>query len=82
MKQVLLIKSVYEGADSASSSQGGYELSNLKARPEKGIETEVLGAYYRRYRKQFHLTKVDYRADQMFESVIAALSEQENLRKT
>lgn len=75
--------------------QGDYALPNLKVQPEKEIEIGVWGQRYRRYLKQNHriryynlltagtlgehLTEVDQQAEQMFQSLVAALSKQENV---
>ena len=89
------MKSIYEEADGTYTRQGDYELPNLKVSPEKEIEIGVWGQRYRRYLKQYHkiryynlltagtlnehLAEVDQQAERMFQSVVAALSEQENV---
>ena len=89
------MKSIYEQADGTYTRQGDYELPNLKVPPEKEIEIGVWGQRYRRYLKQYHkiryynlltagtlnehLTEVDQQAERMFQSLVSAFSEQENV---
>ena len=89
------MKSIYEEAGGTYTRQGDYELPDLKAQPEKEIEIGVWGQRYRRYLKQYHkiryynlltsgtlnghLAEVDQQADRMFQSLVSALSEQENV---
>ena len=89
------MKNIYEEADGTYTRQGDYELPNLKVSPEKETEIGVWGQRYRRYLKQYHkiryynlltagtlnehLAEVDQQAERMFQSVVAALSEQENV---
>ena len=89
------MKSIYEKTGGTYTRQGDYELPNLKISPEKEIEIGVWGQRYRRYLKQYHkiryynlltagtlnehLAEMDQQAERMFQSVVAALSEQENV---
>lgn len=89
------MKSIYEKTGGTYTQQGDYELPNLKVSPEKEIEIGVWGQRYRRYLKQYHkiryynlltagtlnehLAEMDQQAERMFQSVVAALSEQENV---
>ncbi|MEF2796152.1 MAG: TnpV protein [Hydrogeniiclostridium sp.] len=89
------MKSIYEQADGTYTRQGDYELPNLKVPPEKEIEIGVWGQRCRRYLKQYHkiryynlltagtlnehLTEVDQQAERMFQSLVSAFSEQENV---
>lgn len=89
------MKSIYEKAGGTYTRQGDYELPNLIISPEKEIEIGVWGQRYRRHLKQHHriryynlltagtlnehLTEVDQQAEQMFRSLVSALSEQENV---
>ena len=89
------MKNIYEEAGGTHQRQGDYELPNLKVPPEKEIEIGVWGQRYRRYLKQHHriryynlltavtlnehLSEVDQRAERMFQSLVSALSEQENV---
>lgn len=89
------MKSIYEKAGGTYTRQGDYELPNLKVSPEKEIEIGVWGQRYRRYLNQYHkiryynlltsgtlnghLAEVDQQADRMFQSLVSALSEQENI---
>ena len=89
------MKSIYEQAGSTYTRQGDYELPNLEAPPEKEIEIGVWGQRYRRYLKKYHriryynlltagtlgehLIEVDQQAEQMFRSLVASLSKQENV---
>ena len=89
------MKSIYEEAGRTYTRQGDYELPDLKVPPKREVEIGVWGQRYRRYLKQHHriryynlltagtlnehLAAVDQQAEQMFQSVVAALSEQENV---
>lgn len=89
------MKSIYEKTGGTYTRQGDYELPNLKISPEKEIEIGVWGQRYRRYLKQYHkiryynlltagtlnehLAEMDQQVERMFQSVVAALSEQENV---
>ncbi|MFR9208148.1 MAG: TnpV protein [Lachnospiraceae bacterium] len=89
------MKSIYEEAGGTYTRQGDYELPNLKVLLEKEIEIGVWGQRYRRHLKQCHriryynlltagtlnehLAEVDQQAEQMFRSLVSALSEQENV---
>lgn len=89
------MKSIYEEAGGTYTRHGDYELPDLKVPLEKEIEIGVWGQRYRRYLKQHyriryynlltagtlnkHLAEVDRQAEQMFQSLISALSEQENV---
>lgn len=89
------MKSIYEEAGGTYTRQGDYELPDLKVQPEKELEIGVWGQQYRRYLKQYqkiryynlltagilneHLAEVDQQAERMFQSLVSALSEQENV---
>ena len=89
------MKSIYEEAGGTYTRQGDYEFPDLKVPPEKEIEIGVWGQRYRRYLKQHHriryynlltagtlnghLAEVDQQADRMFQSLVSALSKQENV---
>ena len=89
------MKSIYEEAGGTYTRQGDYEYPDLKVPPEKEIEIGIWGQRYRRYLKQCHriryynlltagtlcehMAEVDQRAERMFQSVVAALSEKENV---
>ena len=89
------MKNIYEETGGTYTRQGDDELPNLKVSPEKETEIGVWGQRYRRYLKQYHkiryynlltagtlnehLAEVDQQAERMFQSVVAALSEQENV---
>ena len=89
------MKSIYEEAGGTYTRQGDYELPNLKVSPENEIEIGVWGQRYRRYLKQHHriryynlmtagmlnehLAEVDQQAERMFQSLVSALCEQENV---
>lgn len=89
------MKSIYEEADGTYTRQGDYELPNLKVSPEKEIEIGVWGQRCRRYLKQYHriryynlltagklngyLAEIDQQAEQLFQSLVSVLSEQENV---
>ncbi len=88
-------KSLFEETGGTYTWQGDYELPNLKIPSEKEVEIGVWGQRYRRYLKQYHkiryynlltagtlnehLAEVDQRAEQMFQSLVSALSKQENV---
>ena len=89
------MKSIYEEEGGTYTRKGDYELPNLKVSPEKEIEIGVWGQRYRRYLKQHHriryynlltagtlnehLAAVDQQAERLFQSLVSALSEQENV---
>ena len=85
------MKSIYEEAGGTYTRQGDYKLPDLKVPIEKEIEIGVWGQQYRRYHRVRyynlltagtlgeHLTEVDQQAEQMFQSLVAALSKQENV---
>lgn len=89
------MKSIYEKAGGTYTRQGDYELPNLKIPPEKEIEIGIWGQRYRQYLKRYHkiwyynlltsgtlnehLAKVDQQAERMFQSLVSALSKQENV---
>lgn len=89
------MKSIYEEAGGTYTQQGDYELPDLKVQPEKKIEIGVWGQRYRRYLKQCHriwyynlltagklnehLAEIDHQAELMFQSLVNAISEQENV---
>jgi len=89
------MKSIYEEAGGTYTRQGDYELPDLKVPPEKEIEIGIWGQRHRRYLKQYHkiryynlltsgtlnrhLAEVAQQAEQMFRSLVSALSEQENV---
>ena len=89
------MKSIYEKADGTYTRQGDYELPNLKIPPEKEIEIGIWGQRYRQYLKRYHkiwyynlltsgtlnehLAEVDQQAERMFQSLVSALSKQENV---
>ena len=89
------MKSIYEEAGGTYTRQGDYELPNLKIPSEKEIEIGVWGQRYRRHLKQHHriryynlltagtlnehLAEVDQQAERMFQSLVSALSKQENV---
>ena len=89
------MKNIYEEAGGTYTRQGDYELPNLKIPPEKEIEIGILGQRYRQYLKQHHriryynlltagtlnehLAAVDQQAERLFQSLVSALSEQENV---
>ena len=89
------MKNIYEQAGGTYTRQGDYELPDLKVPPEKEIEIGIWGQRYRRYLKQYHkiryynlltagtlnehLSEVDHQAERMFQSLVSALSEQENV---
>ena len=88
-------KSLFEDTGGTYTRQGDYELPDLKIPSEKEVEIGVWGQRYRRYLKQYHkiryynlltagklnehLSEVDQRAEQMFQSLVSALSKQENI---
>ena len=89
------MKSIYEQAGGTYTRQGDYELPNLKVSLEKEIEIGVWGQRYRRYLKQYHriryynlltagklnghLAEIDQQSEQLFQSLVSVLSEQENV---
>ena len=89
------MKSIYEKAGGTYTRQGDYELPNLKIPPEKEIEIGIWGQRYRKYLKRYHkiwyynlltsgtlnehLAEVDQQAERMFQSLVSALSKQENV---
>lgn len=89
------MKSIYEEAGGTYTWQGDYELPDLIIPPEKEIEIGIWGQRYRRYLKQHHriryynlltsgtlnghLAEVDQQAEKMFQSLVTALAEQENI---
>ena len=89
------MKSIYEKAGGTYTRQGDYELPNLKIPPEKEIEIGIWGHRYRQYLKRYHkiwyynlltsgtlnehLAEVDQQAERMFQSLVSALSKQENV---
>lgn len=89
------MKSIYEQIGGTYTRQGNYELPNLKVQSEKELEIGVWGQRYRQYLKQHHriryynlltagtlnehLAEVEQQAERMFQSVVAALSKQENV---
>ena len=89
------MKSIYEEAGGTYTRQGDYELPDLKLSPEKEIEIGVWGQRYRRHLKQYHriryynlltagklnghLAEIDQQAEQLFQSLVSVLSEQENV---
>ena len=89
------MKSIYEEAGGTYTRQGDYELPDLKVPPKSEVEIGVWGQRYRRYLKQHHrvryynlltagplnghLAEVDQQAEKMFQSLVTALAEQENI---
>ncbi len=89
------MKNIYEETGGTYIRQGDYELPDLKVPPEKETEIGVWGQRYRRYLKQYHkiryynlltsgtlnrhLAEVDQQAERMFQSLVSALCEQENV---
>ena len=89
------MKNIFEEFGGTYQRQGDYKLPNLQVQPEKEIEIGVWGQRYRRYLKQYHniryynlmtagtlnehLAEVDQQAEWMFQSLVSALSEQENV---
>ena len=89
------MKSIYEETGGTYTRQGDYELPNLKVSLEKEIEIGVWGQRCRRYLKQYHriryynlltagklnghLAEIDQQAEQLFQSLVSVLSEQENV---
>ncbi len=89
------MKSIYEKAGGTYTQQGDYELPNLKIPPEKETEIGVWGQRCRQYLKQYHkiryynlltsgtlnrhLAEVNQQAERMFQSLVSALSKQENV---
>ena len=89
------MKSIYEEAGGTYTRQGDYELPDLKIPPEREVKIGVWGQRYRQYLKQHHriryynlltagklnehLAEIDHQAELMFQSLVNALSEQENI---
>ncbi len=89
------MKSIYEETGGTYIRQGDYEFPDLRVSSEKEIEIGVWGQRYRRYLKQYHkilyynlltagtlnghLAEVDQQAERMFQSLVSALFEQENV---
>lgn len=89
------MKNIYEESGGTYTRQGDYELPNLKVSLEKEIEIGVWGQRCRRYLKQYHriryynlltagklnghLAEIDQQAEQLFQSLVSVLSEQENV---
>ena len=89
------MKNIYEESGSTYTRQGDYELPDLKIPPEREVKIGVWGQRYRRYLKQHHriryynlltagklnehLAEIDHQAELMFQSLVNALSEQENV---
>ena len=88
-------KSIFKETGGTYTRQGDYELPDLKIPAEKEVEIGVWGQRYRRYLKQYHkiryynlltagklnehLSEVDQQAERMFQSLVSALSKQENV---
>ena len=88
-------KSLFEDTGGTYTRQGDYELPDLKIPSEKEVKIGVWGQRYRRYLKQYHkiryynlltagtlnehLSEVDHQAERMFQSLVSALSKQENI---
>ena len=89
------MKNIFEEFGGTYQRQGDYKLPNLQVQPEKEIEIGVWGQRYRRYLKQHHriryynlltagilnehLAEIDHQAERMFHSLVAVLSDQENV---
>lgn len=89
------MKSIYEEAGGTYTRQGDYELPDLKIPPEREVKIGVWGQRYRQYLKQHHriryynlltagklnehLAEIDHLAELMFQSLVNAISEQENV---
>ena len=89
------MKNIYEEVGDTYTRQGDYELPNLIIPSEKEIEIGVWGQRHRRHLKQHHriryynlltagtlnehLAEVDQQAERMFQSLVSALSKQENV---
>ena len=89
------MKNIYETTGGTYQSQGDYELPNLQILPEKEIEVGVWGQRYRQHLRQNHrilyynlltagilnehLAEINQQAEEMFQSLVSALSEQENI---
>lgn len=89
------MKSIYEEAGGTYTRQGDYELPDLKIPPEREVKIGVWGQRHRQYLKQHHriryynlltagklnehLAEIDHQAELMFQSLVNALSEQENV---
>ena len=88
-------KSIFKETGGTYTRQGDYELPDLKIPAQKEVEIGVWGQRYRRYLKQYHkiryynlltagkpnehLSEVDQQAERMFQSLVSALSKQENV---
>ena len=95
IQEVSTMKSIYEEAGGTYIRQGDYEFPNLKVPSEKEIEIGVWGQRHRRYLKQHHriryynlltagelnkhLAEIDRQAVSMFQFLVKALAEQENV---
>ena len=89
------MKNIFEEFGGTYQRQGDYKLPNLQVQPEKEIEIGVWGQRYWRYLKQHHkiryynlltagilnkhLAEIDHQAELMFQSLVNAISEQENV---
>ena len=89
------MKSIYEEAGGTYTRQGDYELPDLKIPPEREVKIGVWGQRYRQYLKQHHriryynlltagklnehLAEIDHLAELMSQSLVNAISEQENV---
>ena len=89
------MQSIYEEAGGTYTRQGDYELPDLKIPPEREVKIGVWGQRYRQYLKQHHriryynlltagklnehLAEIDHLAELMFQSLVNAISEQENV---
>ena len=89
------MKSIYEEAGGTYTRQGDYELPDLKIPPEREVKIGVWGQRHRQYLKQHHriryynlltagklnehLAEIDHLAELMFQSLVNAISEQENV---
>ena len=89
------MKSIYEEAGGTYTRQGDYELPDLKIPPEREVKIGVWGQRYQQYLKQHHriryynlltagklnehLAEIDHLAELMFQSLVNAISEQENV---
>ena len=89
------MKSIYEEAGGTYTRQGDYELPDLKIPPEREVKIGVWGQRYQQYLKQHHriryynlltagklnehLAEIDHLAELMFQSLVNAIYEQENV---
>lgn len=83
------MKSIYEEAGGTYTRQGDYELPDLKIPPEREVKIGVWGQRYRQYLKQHHRIRYynlltagklnEHLAELMFQSLVNAISEQENV---